>query len=206
MDINLLVAYVKITTNYDSFAFTVQFKFLAVILKSNFILINFVRQSFELSVSCTWNIDNNKIKHLVLKSKNSSLLAVLWLLEIFKYGQRLVFRKNCNSRVTCRTLAEVPIIMVFVYFDFFFAIELGINLGLVDADEIRVVLGNEVSECIFTYNASYPIYIPHSQFQIVISFSTAQDSFVGLLFFKLCRNQLVLLKLPTAYFLMSGFE
>jgi hypothetical protein len=54
--------------------------------------------------------------------------------------------------------------MVFVYFDFFFAIELGINLGLVDADEIRVVLGNEVSECIFTYNASYPIYIPHSQF------------------------------------------
>ena len=188
MDIDLFVTYVKITTNYDSFSFAILFKLLAVVLKSNFILINFVWQSFELSVSCTWNVDNNKIKHLVLKSKNSSLLAILWLLEIFKYRQRLVFCKNCNSRVSCRTFTEVPIIVVFIYFDSFFGVELGINFGLVDANEIRVVFGNEVSQCIFTYNASYPIYIPHCQFEILVSFSTAQDSFVGLLFFKLWIN------------------
>lgn len=78
MNIDLLVTYIEITTNYDSFALC--FEFLAIILKGNLIFINFVWQSFELFVTCAWNIYNHKIKHLVLKSQHSSLLTVLWLL------------------------------------------------------------------------------------------------------------------------------
>ena len=171
VDIDFLVADIEIAADDDAFAFLPEF--LAVFLESDFVLMDLVLQPFECLVASTWDVDYHEIEKLVLESECPALLTVLRLLQVLENRQRLVFGKDGNAGVPGGALAEIPVVIILLNLDFFLSVELGVDFGLVYADEVGVVLGDEVAHGVFAEHAADAVDVPHGQFEFGTCFAAA---------------------------------
>jgi hypothetical protein len=60
-----------------------------------------------------------------------------------------------------------------------------VNFCLIDAENVRGELVDEVVKCVFVENASYSIDVPHGNFDALRSPAVTHDAAIGLLFLEI---------------------
>ena len=100
-------------------------------------------------------------------------MAVRRLFQILKDGNGQKLRKHCDSRISRRNLAKVPVSIVPFECDWALFKGLLVDLGLIDADDIRIAGVDEIVQCILVEHASYAVYVPHSDLDSVTRLAAA---------------------------------